>query len=295
MPKRILDGEAMWGSRRLGSLPEPTQDAYAWLHSLADSCGVFEFELNAIWHRVAVNRPKLTLKRLEEHFKAFQKAGLLFVWKVGRGQYGYWTGSEIPGRLPALTHRGFERTCGIDVPFSQVDAYLSDLGYPAEPRGKTLGKARGKPSAIQDETSRSTSNDSRDGLALALDSALALERSGASAPPPSAEKSTREKPDTDWIELLASASEIYRETFPGRDPRWGHEADTRLIELAKTGVGVDEFCANYRRFLASEKKFHKEKRHVLRWFVDNFPEFTEDHEASVATDWSKDIPPGEED
>ena len=106
MPKRVIDFDAMWGSDKLASCAEWAQAEYAWLYGLADASGCFELtNLRVIWGRVAAIRRNLTIERLEQIFDEFQVKGLLFVWEHEGKRYGHWTGSDVPGRLPAPSWR----------------------------------------------------------------------------------------------------------------------------------------------------------------------------------------------
>src|SRR6266404_5916207 len=106
MPKRVIDFDAMWGSDKLASCAEWAQAEYAWLYGLADASGCFELtNLRVIWGRVAAIRRTLSLERLEQIFHEFHDKGLLFVWEENGKRYGHWTGSDVPGRLPAPSWR----------------------------------------------------------------------------------------------------------------------------------------------------------------------------------------------
>jgi hypothetical protein len=106
MPKRVIDFDAMWGSDKLAACAEWAQAEYAWLYGLADASGCFELtNLRVIWGRVAAIRGNLSIERLEQVFGEFQDKGLLFVWEHEGKRYGHWTGSDVPGRLPAPSWR----------------------------------------------------------------------------------------------------------------------------------------------------------------------------------------------
>ncbi len=107
MPKRVLDGEAMWASSKLARA-EPTwaRAEYAWLYPLAGSNGVFEVDARATWAKCyAYARPEKTVEDVEVILQGLEKAKLLFVWKQDGKQWGYWTGCEKPGRLPRQSWR----------------------------------------------------------------------------------------------------------------------------------------------------------------------------------------------
>ncbi len=59
MNKRLLDGGAMWTSKKIASLnPAWVKPEYPWLYCLAESNGVFEIDHRVIWARCyAAGRP----------------------------------------------------------------------------------------------------------------------------------------------------------------------------------------------------------------------------------------------
>src|ERR1700756_5001063 len=126
MPKRVIDFDAMWGSDKIASCAEWAQAEYAWLYGLADASGCFELtNLRVIWGRVAAIRRNLTIERLEQIFAEFQDKGLLFAWEHEGKRYGHWTGSDVPGRLPAPSWRmRLERFAPPD-PKAQLAEYMA--------------------------------------------------------------------------------------------------------------------------------------------------------------------------
>jgi hypothetical protein len=126
MPKRVIDFDAMWGSDKLASCAEWAQAEYAWLYGLADASGCFELtNLRVIWGRVAAIRRNLTIERLEQIFDEFQVKGLLFVWEHEGKGYGHWTGSDVPGRLPAPSWKMRLERLAPPVPKRQFAEYVS--------------------------------------------------------------------------------------------------------------------------------------------------------------------------
>ena len=109
MPKRVLDGEALWGSNKLDNVePDWARAEYAWIYALAFSNGVFEANPRAIWARCyAYNRPDITSEDVEVILAAFVRAKLLFVCsKSGLtkaikaiGRYGYMSNGRLNWRL----------------------------------------------------------------------------------------------------------------------------------------------------------------------------------------------------
>jgi hypothetical protein len=129
MPKRVLDFDALWASDKLASCAEWAQSEYAWLYGLADASGSFEMtNLRVIWGRVAAIRKSLTIERLQEIFDEFIARGLLFTWEENAKRYGHWTGSDVPGRLPAPSWRARLEKLAPPVPRDGLAAYSAGFG-----------------------------------------------------------------------------------------------------------------------------------------------------------------------
>src|SRR5579883_806851 len=129
MPKRVIDFEALWASDKLTACAEWAQAEYAWLYGLADASGSFELtNLRVIWGRVAAIRKNLTLERLQEIFDEFIARGLLFTWEENGKRYGHWTGSDVPGRLPAPSLRARFEKLAPRVPAEALAAYSARFG-----------------------------------------------------------------------------------------------------------------------------------------------------------------------
>ena len=138
MPKRVIDFDAMWGSDKLAACAEWAQAEYAWFYGLADASGSFELtNLRVIWGRVAAIRRNLTIERLEQVFVEFQDKGLLFVWEHEGKRYGHWTGSDVPGRLPAPSWRMRLERLAPPVPKQQLAEYVARFarGRATSPQG----------------------------------------------------------------------------------------------------------------------------------------------------------------
>ena len=151
MPKRVIDFDAMWGSDKLASCAEWAQAEYAWLYGLADASGCFELtNLRVIWGRVAAIRRNLSLERLEQIFHEFHDKGLLFVWEENGKRYGHWTGSDVPGRLPAPSWRIRLERLAPPVPKQQFAEFMSRFsrGRAASPGGGFFGEATLGPGAF---------------------------------------------------------------------------------------------------------------------------------------------------
>jgi hypothetical protein len=106
MPKRIVDGEALWQSNKLLRVPEEYRAEYVNLIPLALANGSFECDARKIWSRIYVfNRPNVSLQAVEQMLNCFERAKMLFRWQVADGStWGYWVGIDKPGRLPSGTN-----------------------------------------------------------------------------------------------------------------------------------------------------------------------------------------------
>jgi len=126
MPKRIVDGDAIWTSSRIRQIEPPRFRAeYANLIPLALANGSFECDPVLVWTRVyAFNRPDITFEDAKAILDEFERVGLLFRWANGnRKEWGFWVKIDTPGRLPSPTQR--ERmVCGEDPPFNELSAFI---------------------------------------------------------------------------------------------------------------------------------------------------------------------------
>jgi len=128
MPKRIVDGEGVWGSDRLRSVePEWVRPEYANLIPLALSNGVFECSVRRVWRDVyGYNRPSMTEKKVAFILDALEKARLLFRFEALGKTWGYWVGIDKPGRLPSFERRGKNEKSGPEPPQDQLQSFLMD-------------------------------------------------------------------------------------------------------------------------------------------------------------------------
>jgi hypothetical protein len=102
--KRILDG-ALWRSAKLRSLPGNFALHYANWIPLAAANGVFEADLALIQSTVySYILPNISISDVGDILDAFEKAGLVQVYKANGKTWGYFTGIEKSGRLPELRY-----------------------------------------------------------------------------------------------------------------------------------------------------------------------------------------------
>lgn len=105
MPKRVVDGEALWLSEKVKTLPEEYRMHYANWIPLAEANGVFEASVDRVYARVySFLMPSISKKKVRGILDAFIRVGLIRVWSEGGKTWGYFVGIEKTGRLPSLKH-----------------------------------------------------------------------------------------------------------------------------------------------------------------------------------------------
>ncbi len=132
MPKRIVDGEALWTSSKLAKIkPERFRVEYAWILPLALANGVLEADPHLIWSKAyAFNRPDVSRNDVEKILATFESVGLLFRWADTNGKaWAYFIGSDKRGRLPARSLRD-RYGCGPQPPKDKLAEYLQRVGSP---------------------------------------------------------------------------------------------------------------------------------------------------------------------
>ena len=135
MPKRVLDFDALWASDKIANCACWAQPEYAWFYGLADASGCFELtNMRVIWGRVAAIRKDLTLERLTQVFDEFIANGLLFTWEENGKRYGHWTGSDVPGRLPAPSWRVRLERLAPSIPHDELALYVARYSSRRGPR-----------------------------------------------------------------------------------------------------------------------------------------------------------------
>lgn len=105
MPKRVVDGDALWLSEKIRTLPEEYRLHYANWIPMAEANGVFEADIYRIQAKVyAYMLPTTTPDVVGRILKAFTEAGLVKVWREDNKNWGYFVGIEKSGRLPELRY-----------------------------------------------------------------------------------------------------------------------------------------------------------------------------------------------
>jgi hypothetical protein len=119
MPKRVVDGDALWTSDKLALVePEWMRGELANLIPLALPNNSFECDARKIWSRVyAYNRPSITPDIVEQILHEFRRVKILFTWQDGGKTWGFWIGSEKDGRClsPSQIHKYAHKGPGIPV------------------------------------------------------------------------------------------------------------------------------------------------------------------------------------
>jgi len=105
MPKRVIDGDALWLSEKVKKLPEKYRLHYAnWL-PLAEANGVFEADIDRIHTKVyAFLCPSINRQSVKTLLHLLVQVGLLKIWSEDGKTWGYFVGIEKPGRLPSIKH-----------------------------------------------------------------------------------------------------------------------------------------------------------------------------------------------
>lgn len=105
MPKRIIDGEALWGSSKVRKLKEEYRLHYANWIPMAEANGVFEANPEFIRSKVyGFLIPTIKTHKIQKILNAFVKAGLVKTFYCDEKTWGYFVGINKSGRLPSTTH-----------------------------------------------------------------------------------------------------------------------------------------------------------------------------------------------
>lgn len=147
MPKRVVDGDAVWKSMRLKKVEPPKYRAeFANLLPLALANGTFEVDPELVWAQVfAFNRPDVTPDDVVAMLDQFEKVKMLFRYEDEQGKsWGYWVGIEKAGRLPPPSERNREKR-GPEPPSELLQEFLGG-SYPSHKQvigGGSLGTGTG--------------------------------------------------------------------------------------------------------------------------------------------------------
>lgn len=117
MPKRIVDGEGLWGSKKILALKKEHRAEYANLLPLAEANGTFELDPRKIWLRVyGYNRQEVPMTFVYDLLEDLALVGLLLGWEEDGKAYGFWDGQDKAGRLPGASEQKKYKNIGPDPP-----------------------------------------------------------------------------------------------------------------------------------------------------------------------------------
>lgn len=136
MPKRLVDGDAIWTSDKLALVEPPKFRAeYANMLPLAMANGSFECTPAKVYRLAyACNRPDVTLQDVTAILDEFERVRMLFRWTTSDGKtWGFWVGIDKPGRLPKGNEYAHAKK-GENVPEKELAAFL---GRPEDDRDMT--------------------------------------------------------------------------------------------------------------------------------------------------------------
>jgi hypothetical protein len=141
MAKRLVDGEALWGSNKLRNVPAQYRAEYANLIPLAEADGTFEADTRKVWARVyAYNREEVTIDMVESILDAFEEAGMISRATDEAGKlWGRILGIEL--RLPPESHRDRYKQGNSNV-FTDIDEKVRPDGENPSRLGIGLDKDR---------------------------------------------------------------------------------------------------------------------------------------------------------
>lgn len=106
MPKRVVDGDALWVSEKLVEVGEEFRAEYAWILPLSQNNGCFECSPLLVWRSCyAALRPSWSMDKVKSMLESFEQAKMLFRFKRAGKTYGFFPGSQKDGRLPKSSDR----------------------------------------------------------------------------------------------------------------------------------------------------------------------------------------------
>jgi hypothetical protein len=141
MPKRIVDGEAIATSKKVKSLPTEYRLHYPYLLTLGMAYGTFECDPEVVWAKLyAYLLPEVTIDFVSKMLNCLEEKKLLFRWQAEPDKtWGYWVGSDKPGRLPSKSRVDKSHVAsGYMPPMREVNQWLAS-GCPVATLGSGLG------------------------------------------------------------------------------------------------------------------------------------------------------------
>jgi len=102
---RLVDGDALWRSRRVKNLPVDLRLHYANWIPMAEANGVFEAEADVIQNKIySFLRPDIIEDDVAEILQEFVRVGLVVTWEERGKTWGFFVGMDKRGRLPGPAH-----------------------------------------------------------------------------------------------------------------------------------------------------------------------------------------------
>jgi hypothetical protein len=101
----MIDGDALWGSDKLTTVPEKYQVEYAWILPLAQVNGCFECTPKSVWRTCYSLRSGWTIDEVAAMLDEFEKAKMLFRFQIAGKTHGFFIGMQKEGRLPSSAER----------------------------------------------------------------------------------------------------------------------------------------------------------------------------------------------
>jgi hypothetical protein len=125
MPSRMINGDAIWTSMKLLSVPEELRVEYAWVLPSADANGCCEYNPALIFRNCyAMLRDGWTPAKVAALFDALEAAKMVYRFEHGGKQYAFFLGMEREGRLPKPSERSRYKNSGSIVPVDGLAAFL---------------------------------------------------------------------------------------------------------------------------------------------------------------------------
>jgi hypothetical protein len=158
MPKRIVDGDAIWTSNKLLLVAtEAFRAEYANLLPLSNANGSFECSPRRVWRDVySYNRPSVSCEMVVRILDELEAARLLFRWKHTDGHiWGFWVGIRRKGLLPGVTaNKRGDYKVGEEPPPGPLSRFIAgdihsgldsraDFQIPNQPHGDHMGSTWG--------------------------------------------------------------------------------------------------------------------------------------------------------
>jgi len=106
MPKRVIDGDALWTSTKLEKVSDKYRGEYAWILPLSQVNGCFECTPRLVWRTCYAGiRDDWSAKDVEAMLNEFETAKMLFRFEREGTMYGLFIGIQKDGRLPKPSDR----------------------------------------------------------------------------------------------------------------------------------------------------------------------------------------------